>query len=399
MKPFQIKNDIFWIGALHPDLRLFDIIMRTKNGTTYNSYLIRDEKIAIIDTVKEKFAHQYISHIKELVDPGKIEYIIAQHTEPDHTGSLTSLLEIAPNAQIVCAKVAVKYVENTINREAGIIPVENNSTLSLGTRTLRFLSTPFLHWPDTMMTYSESDEILFPCDVFASHFCDSRMFDDTIARDFRPDFRQYFEVILRPYKRHLRNALKKIEPLTIKTIAPSHGPILRKNIADYINCYKAWAAVKAENKPKRMLIYYASAHGNTEKMANKIAEGARSVGLEVELFDACTIHPQDHLERIENADALVFGSPTINNDVVKPIWDILTSLATIDIKGKVGASFGSVGWSGEAVQFLDDRLAAMKVKVPVKGLNAVLVPSEQELAECYTFGQNVAKGVAMDVKE
>ena len=390
MKPFEVKPQIYWIGSLHPDLRVFDIILNTKNGTTYNSYLIQDEKIAVIDTVREKFSKQYLEHISELVDPAKIDYIIVQHTEPDHSGALVDLLDAAPNAQVVCANPAVKYVQNIVNRDIDIVGVKNNQTLSLGTKNLSFISAPYLHWPDTMMTYLIEDKILFPCDVFSSHFCDSRMFDDAITRDFWPDFKYYFDAIMRPFKRNIRNALKKIEPLEIDLVAPSHGPILRKDVQKYISAYAEWAAPLPENDPKKVLIYYGSAHGNTEKMALKIADGIKSAGLDVELFDVVGLNFQGHLDRIEAADALLFGSPTINNDAIKPVWDILNSLTTIDVKGKIGASFGSMGWNGEAIKLLDERLASMKFKVPVPGLTAVLVPSKEELENCYQFGVQIA---------
>ncbi len=390
MKPFEVKPQVYWIGSLHPDLRVFDIIVNTKNGTTYNSYLIRDEKIAVIDTVKEKFSKQYLEHIAKIVDPGKIDYIIVQHTEPDHSGALVDLLDAAANAQVICANPAVKYVQNIVNKEIDIVGVKNNQTLSLGKKNLSFVSAPYLHWPDTMMTYLIEDKILFTCDVFSSHYCDSRMFNDAITRDFWPDFKYYFDVIMRPFKKNIRNALKKIDPLEIDLVAPAHGPILRDNVQKYISAYAEWAAPLPANDPKKVLIYFGSAYGNTEKMAFKISDGIKSAGLDVQLFDVVGLNFKGHLDRIEAADALLFGSPTINNDAIKPVWDILNSLTTINVKGKIGASFGSMGWNGEALKLLDERLTSMKFKVPVSGLAAVLVPSEEELENCFQFGVQIA---------
>lgn len=390
MKPFEMTQDVFWIGALHPDLRVFDIIMNTKNGTTYNSYLIRDEKIAIIDTVKAKFADVYLAHIKSLIDPSRIDYIIMQHNEPDHSGSLLKLLEIAPNAQVVCAKPAVKYVENITNAEINIKPVSNKEVLELGSKSLQFYTSPYCHWPDTMMTWLEQDNILFPCDVLGSHFCDSRMYNDAISRDFWPDFKYYFDSIMRPYKKNVRNAINKVEDLDIKVVAPSHGPILRQNIEKYIQAYKEWTEPPTPNDPPKMLIYFAAAHGNTGIMAHKIAEGARSKGVDVEVFEATDINPDEHIDKIENADALLLGSPTINNNAVKPVWDVLNALISVDVKGKIAGSFGSYGWSGDATEQLDARLNAMKFKVPFEGIKAVLVPNDEELQTCFEFGANIA---------
>ncbi len=393
MKPVQIKENVHWIGALHPDLRIFDIIMYCKNGTTYNSYLVKGEKTAIIDTVKDKFAAGYLDRIAELVDFTTIDYIVAQHNEMDHAGSLAALLEKAPQAQIVCSKPAAKYVQNILNREVNIKTVENGEILDLGGKSLQFFPAPFLHWPDTMMTYLREDKILFTCDMFAAHFCDSHLFNDLISRDIKADFKYYFDTIMRPFKKQVRNGLKKIADLPFEIIAPSHGPVLRQNVQEYIQAYDAWSTPGAENTPRRLLIYYASAYGNTERMAAEIGRGAKDAGLSVELYDAMLLEPQDHLDRIESADALAFGSPTINNDAVKPVWNLLTSLVTLDIKGKIGASFGSMGWSGEAVDFLDQRLVNLKLKVPNPGLKVTLIPGDEDLQKCYEFGQALAAAV------
>jgi len=399
MKPFILQNNIYWIGALHPDLRVFDIIMQTKNGSTYNSYLILDEKIVVIDTVKEKFADQYVEHITELVDPRRIDYIVVQHTEPDHSGSLNQLLYAAPQAKVICAKAAVKYVQNTLNREVSIQPVGIKETLSLGSKSLMFLPAPFIHWPDTMMTYLVEDQILFSCDLFGAHICDSRMFDDLLARDAWPDFQYYFDSIMRPFKKNVRNALGKLADLSIKTIAPSHGPILRSAISRYIDAYAKWSEPKTLNHPPILLIYYASAHGYTAMMAETIAAGAKSRGVQVNVMDAEEIDMNDHVLQIEAADAVLWGSPTINNDAVKPIWEILSSLASIDVKGKLAGSFGSYAWSGEAVQVLNDRLTAMKFRVPFEGVTALLRPSETELQQCFDFGVRIAEQMYADQKQ
>ncbi len=393
MKPFEIKPNVYWTGALHPDLRIFDIIMQTKNGTTYNSYLIRDDKVAVIDTVKEKYSEPYLDHLAGLTPLEQIDYIIVQHTEPDHSGSLDALLKAAPNATVVCSKGAVKYVQNTLNRDVDLKPVKNGETLSLGEKELQFVVQPNVHWPDTMMTYLSSDNILFPCDVFGAHFCDSLMFNDDITRDFWPDFKYYFDMIMRPFKKNVRSALEKIEPLAIDMIAPSHGPVLREHPHKYIEAYQEWAAPLPENNPRKICLYFTAAHGSTAKMAEAIAEGIREAGAETELFDALELKIPDHFDRLEQADAILFGSPTINNDAAKPVWDIINSMTTLDTKGKIVGSFGSFGWSGEAVPFMDERLKNLKFKVPFEGLKVNLVPSLDDLAACREFGADIAQAV------
>lgn len=397
MKPFAVLDNLYWVGALHPDLRVFDIIMTTKNGTTYNSYLVLDEKVAVIDTVKGKFSEGYLEHISGLVDPKRIDYVIVQHTEPDHGGSLEALLAAAPQAEVVCAKAAAKYVANTLNREVRMRTVGNRETLTLGKRTLTFLPAPFIHWPDTMMTVLADEGVLFSCDLFGAHFCDSRMFDDMIPRDVWPDFQYYFESIMRPFRKNVHSALEKVSEFSIKLIAPSHGPIIRRDVEKYFAAYRQWSAPLPPNPTPQALIFYASAHGNTERMAEAVAQGLRSEGVEVELYDALNLNLAQHIEKIERADALILGSPTINNDAVKPIWDVLNSLTTIDIKGKVAACFGSYAWSGEATELIQSRLAAMKFKLPLEPLRAMLVPSAEELEQCVRFGAEL--GRQLRVKE
>ncbi len=393
MKPVLIKPDIYWIGTLHPDLRIFDIIMQTRNGTTYNSYLIKGEKVAIIDTVKDKFTQPYLEHIAELTDWARIAYIVVQHTEMDHSGSLAALLDKAPQAEVVCSKPAAKYVQNVLNRPAHIRTVENGESIDLGGKQLQFFPAPFIHWPDTMLTLQPEAGILFTCDLFGAHFCDSHLFNDVITRDSWPEFEHYFRTIMRPFKKMVRNSLKKIADLSFNMIAPSHGPILRQDLPKYISAYDQWSAPLPVNETRQLLVYYASAYGNTEKMAAEIARGAKDAGVGVKVYDTMEIDLAAHLDRIEAADGIAIGSPTINGDAVKPVWDLLNSLVTLELKGKIGASFGSMGWSGEAVGLLDQRLTSLKLKVIQPGLQATLVPGPEELQQCYDFGAGLARAM------
>jgi len=391
MKPVLIKPDVYWIGALHPDLRIFDIIMQTKNGTTYNSYLVKGEKIAVIDTVKDKFTQPYLEHIASLTDFSRIAYIVVQHTEMDHSGSLAALLDKAPQAEVICSKPAAKYVQNVLNRPVSIRAVENGESIDLGGKRLQFIPAPFIHWPDTLITWQPEQGVLFTCDLFGAHFCDSHLFSDEITRDSWSEFEHYFQTIMRPFKKMVRNNLKKIAELPFDMIAPSHGPILRQDLPRFITAYEKWSEPLQANDPRQLLIYYASAYGNTERMAAEIARGAKDAGVSVKVYDTMEINLAAHLDRIEAADGIAVGSPTINGDAVKPVWDLLGSLTTLDLKGKIGASFGSMGWSGEAVSFLDQRLNQLKFQVPLPGLKATLVPGPDELRQCYEFGTALAR--------
>jgi len=391
MKPIQIKEGIHWIGALDPDLRLFDILFVTEAGTTYNSYLVRGEKIAVVDTSKGRCYDQFIANVTSLVAPEEVDYIVCNHMEPDHSGALAAFLKEAKNAQVVVSRTGEHYVRNILNTDVGPLKMGDGDVLDLGGKTLRFFSAPFLHWPDTMFTYAVEDKVLFPCDVFGSHFCDERMFDDLLG-DFSDQFEYYYRGIMGPFKDKVLQAIDKIRDLEIEVIAPSHGPLLRSDPWKFVEQYAEWSTLPT-TAAKTVLIFYASAHGNTKMMAEEIAKGAAIEGVKVQSFDLTETSPADVLDRIETAQALVIGSPTVNGDAVKPVWDLLSSLATIRLRGKVGAAFGSYGWSGEAVGMIEDRLKSLKLRVPEPGVRFTLVPTAEELKSCQEFGVRIAEGL------
>jgi flavorubredoxin len=391
MEPIEIGRDIHWIGALDPGLRLFDILFPTEGGTTYNSYLIRGQKVAVVDTAKGRCYEEFLSNLTSLVAPEDVDYVVCNHMEPDHSGSLAAFLEEAKNAQVVVSRTGEHYVRNILNADVNPLKMGDGDVLDLGGKTLRFIFAPFLHWPDTMFTYAVEDEVLFPCDVFGSHFCDERMFDDLVG-DFAQEFEYYYQGIMRPFKDKMLEAIDKIRGLGISVIAPSHGPILRSDPWKYVDQYVEWSK-PAVSAAKKVLVFYASAHGNTRMMAEEVAKGAAIDGVEVEVFDLTETDPGEVLDDIEAAQALIVGSPTINGDAVKPVWDLLSSLATIRLRGKVGGAFGSYGWSGEAVGMVEDRLKSLKFKVPEPGVRFALVPTTEELRSCREFGARIAESL------
>jgi len=391
MKPIEITQNIYWTGVLHPDLRLFDILFPTEHGTTYNSYLVKGERTAVIDTAKGRFYDQFLSNVRSLIDPEDVDYIVCNHMEPDHSGSLAAFLKEAKNAQVVVSRTGEHYVSNILNSDVSPLKMGDGDLLDLGGKTLRFIFAPFLHWPDTMFTYAVEDKVLFPCDVFGSHYCDEQMFNDLMG-DFSHDFEFYYRGIMGPFKEKMLEAIAKIKDLDIQIIAPSHGPILRSDPWKYVDQYIEWST-PSPTEAKKVLIFYASAHGNTEMMAEEVAKGASIDGVEVEVFDLTETAPGDVMDRIEAAQALIVGSPTINGDAVKPVWDLLSSLATIKLKGKMGAAFGSYGWSGEAVRMIEARLKSLRFKVPEPGLRFALVPTADELESCREFGAKIAESL------
>jgi len=268
--------------------------------------------------------------------------------------------------------------------------VGDGDSLDLGGRELRFISAPFLHWPDTMFTYVAQERALFPCDFLGCHYCDDRLFDDR-AGDFSHAFRYYFDHIIRPFKEHARRALEKVRALELALIAPSHGPILRADPWKYVEAYERWSQQPAPDvERRRLLVFYASAYGNTARMAREVARGAEEAGAAVSVFDLAATDLGQVPDLVEAADGLAVGSATINGDAVKPVWDLLSGLATIKVRGKLGAAFGSYGWSGEAVRLIEERLRGLRFRVPEEAVTATLVPTEEDLAHCWQFGARLA---------
>lgn len=393
--PVELAPGVHWIGTLDQGLREFDVILKTANGTSYNAYCVRGSKgLAVIDTVKESHADDFFARLEAVARYDEISVIVLNHLEPDHTGALPELMRRAPQARLYISFKAQMMLKALLkSEELTYTPVDTGDVVSLGDRALRFLHTPFLHWPDTQCTWLEEDGILFSGDVFGCHFCDPRLWNDRVG-DFRFSFEYYYQHIMRPFREHVLAALDLIEPLDIKLIAPAHGPILRDRPQAYVRRYRQLAAPQLANEAegdKTLLIFYISAYGNTARMAQAIREGAEEVdGVRVSLYDLQGGEVAPFVDLVEAADGIVFGSPTINGDAVKPVWDLLSSLAVVNVKEKLGGAFGSYGWSGEAVAMLEDRMRGLKLRVPVKGIKVKLIPTEAELSQCHAFGRDLA---------
>lgn len=393
----ELATGTHWIGALDPSLREFDIILKTANGTTYNSYCVRGTNgVAVIDTVKESHATEFFTRLEQVARYDEISTIVLNHLEPDHSGALPELMRRAPQAKLYIsakAQLMLKALMKTDDLKFNI--VQTGDQVDLGGRTLHFFSTPFLHWPDTQCTLVEEQGILFSGDVFGCHFCDARLFNDEVG-DFRFSFEYYYAHIMRPFREHVIDALELLEPLALKLIAPAHGPILREAPMSYMQRYRQLAAPLLHNEVgihnKSLLVFYISSYGNTARMAQAVAEGAESIpGVRVSLYDLQVGGGLPFVDLIEEADGLAFGSPTINGDAVKPVWDLLSSLAMIKVRDKLGAAFGSYGWSGEAINMIEDRLRGLKLRVPVKGVRAKLIPTDEELGHCRDLGKQLAQ--------
>lgn len=392
-----LSDRVHWIGAFDPNLRTFDIILKTANGTSYNAYIVRGSKgVAVIDTVKEGFAADFFARLESVADYSEIKVIVLNHLEPDHTGALPELMRRAPRAQLFISQKAQSMLKGLLKRdELSFTPVITGDSVSLGDRRLEFLHTPYLHWPDTQCTYAPEEAMLFSGDVFGCHFCDNRLFNDQ-AGDFRFSFEYYYAHIMRPFKEYVVRALELIEPLPLTLIAPTHGPILRDRPQRYIQRYRQLSspALHSEISPnqKSLLIFYISSYGNTRRMAEAIYQGAMQVeDVRVSLYDLEGGEVAPFVDLIEEADGLVLGTPTINGDAVKPIWDLLSSLTVVNLKSKLGGVFGSYGWTGEGVRLVEDRLRGLKLRVPIPGLRVKLIPTDEEILECKAFGLELAQ--------
>ena len=390
----RIKDGLHWVGTLNPTLRVFDVIMKTEYGTTYNAYLVLDEKVALIDANYGKLTDVFLDRIREVIDPAKIDYIIIQHTEPDHTGSLGRTLDLYPNAQVLSTKIGAKWLKEMLNHDFNSRPIEDGEEISLGKRTLRFMTVPFWHWPDTMFTYLPEDKILFPCDGFAAHFCDERMWDDLVdAGPYEEERLDYYDAIMRPFADKIYEGVQRVKALDIEMILPSHGPMIRDPKA-VIDLYERLSDANKKSA-NGIAIFYASAYGNTARMAEAIAEGARKhVGVSV--FDAATADAGKMRDAIESSSGVIFGSSTINGDALAPIWSALSLFPLVNRKGKTGAAFGSFGWSGEAVGMIEERMKSLRLKVVESGLKFCFVPTEDDLAKCRAFGEEFAKNLTAD---
>ena len=389
----QVSEDVNWIGVLDHDIITFDIVMETKYGTTYNSYFIDAEKKAVIETVKEKYWPAFKEKLLSLGDPSEIEYIIFNHTEPDHSGSLKYLLDLAPNATVVGSGQALTYLGEMMDQSFKSMKVRDGDIIDLGNKKLRVIGAPNLHWPDTIYTYLEEEGLLFTCDSFGAHYADERMFDDLIG-DYSDAFDYYFDVILKPFSKFMLKAIEKIKTLPVDMICPGHGPILRSGWKEKIDRSLKLANnyMEETRKKNRVLIAYVSAYGYTEEMALRLADGLmKTANLSVELVDIENILLGDLEEHMIKADGIIIGSPTINQNTLLPVYKLFSVINPIRDKGKPAAAFGSFGWSGEAVKLIEDHLRNLKLKVVGEGQTARFLPNSKETESLIRFGDEFVK--------
>jgi len=390
-----ITKDVQWIGVLDYDIVTFDVVMETKYGTTYNSFFINADKIAIIETTKEKFWPVYFEKIKQVCNPEHIQYIVLNHTEPDHSGNVANLLAIAPQAKVVGSGNAIRYMQDLMGSDFPHIVVKDGQELSLGNKTLQFISAPNLHWPDSMFTYLKDDKVLFTCDSFGAHYCDSLMYEDKVP-NYDDAFTYYFDVILKPYSKFMLKAIEKIKPLEIKAICTGHGPLLTSNWKKYVDMSQKYAS-EAMKYPmdKHVFIPYVSAYQKTGMLAEAIAKGilAAEPAMKVDVLDIETTPIGELDEKIARSQAIIVGCPTINQNILLPIYKLFALINPIRDKGKVSGAFGSYGWSGEATNLISGTLKNLKLDVIDNGIFVKFTPNQSDIEKAKEYGTKIAEKI------
>ena len=389
----KLAENIYSVGVLNPGLRVFDIVMRSPYGTSYNAFLLTGEKNVLIDTVHADFWEEYRANIESVLPLSQIDYLIMNHNEPDHSGGLAKLLEHCPNLTVFATQAGKRFLEDITNLPFPCTVVKQGDKLDLGDRTLEFIPAPFLHWSDSMFTWSPKDRVLFTCDFLGTHFCEPTLMDTTIhyPSAYMDQVKNYFDCIFHPFKPYVRAGLDKIDALSPapQLICTSHGPCLSEKIDEIKSLYRAWSTPE-EHGRKLAAVLYCSAYGCTQALAHKVAQTLEELGLDVEERDLTFTDPAESAHLANTCDLLALGSPTINRDAPKVVWDLLASIDAINTKGRAALAFGSYGWSGEAVEMLHTRLRQLKFTVGDEGFRTRFTPTAQDLESVATLTRETA---------
>lgn len=378
MKALEIKKDVHWVGAIDWDLRNFHGYS-TQLGSTYNAYLIIDKKITLVDTVKHYMFEEMLERVKKLIDPSKIDYVISNHTEMDHSGSIPEIMDIAKNAVIICSPNGEKGLKKHFKKDWKFKVVNTGDSINIGKRNPNFVLMQMVHWPDSMATYIPEEKLLLPNDAFGQHIASCERFDDEFGWDrVRIEAAKYYANIVLPFGAQVSKALEAVSGLDINMIAPSHGLIWRSHIKDIIGLYKKWANNVCE---KRAVIIYDTMWHSTEKMAYAIKDVFEGKDIPCEIRNLQASHISDVVASILEAKYICVGSSTLNNGMLPTVSAFLTYIKGLAPKNRIGIAFGSYGWGGQSVSDIENILEASKFELPIKGLKVQWVPDDSELDE------------------
>ncbi len=393
MESVEIKEDIYWVGSVDWSIRNFHGYS-THQGTTYNTFLAVDEKTVLFDTVKRDFLDDLLYKIGQVTQPEKIDYLVVDHVELDHAGSLPEVVDRVKPEKIFCSPMGEKALRAHFHREDWPCEaVKTGDEISIGKRTIRFIETRMLHWPDSMCSYIKEDRLLISNDIFGQHWATSERFDDEVdLSQLIYHAAKYFANIILPYSPRAVKLLKDIREsgMELDMLATDHGLIWRKHIPEILKSYETWA--RQETKSKALIIFDSMWH-STETMAKSIADGLLLEGVSVRVLDLKANSRDDIMEQALDAKGLVFGSPTLNNGMMPLMADVLSYMKGLKPVGRIGAAFGSYGWGGEAVKLIEREMEEMKMDIPDPGIRVNYVPTEEDLKRCVELGRKIGKAI------
>ncbi len=393
----ELVKGVYWVGVVDWGLRHFHgHELSTHRGSTYNAYLIVDEKIVLVDTVWGPFQDQLIENIRHIVDPAKIDIVVANHSEPDHSGGLPAVMRYVPGATVVVSKRGRESVEGHYHEPWTFRAVQTGDKINIGANDLLFVEAPMLHWPDSMFTYLSGKSILMPNDAFGQHYATAFRFNDEVDQEeLYEEAIKYYANILTPFSNLVTKKIEEFLALNLRVemIAPSHGVIWRKDPLQIVKKYQEWAAQVPE---KRAVILYDTMWEATRRMAEAIGEGLAVEGVPYKLFYMPTSDRNDTITEIFRAKAVIVGSPTLNNGVLPTITPVLEDIRGLKFQNKIGAAFGSYGWSGESVKIIEEHFARCKIPAASEGVHAKWQPRGADLSECEKLGRKIAQAIRSD---
>jgi len=386
----QLREGIYWVGAVDWSIRNFHSYI-THRGSSYNSYLVVDEKVTLIDFVKAPFAEEQVARISEIIDPKRVDYIVANHAEPDHSGSIRTVLEACSNAELVATERCINTLWKYYGGDIKATPIEKKPTLKLGKRSLSFIPVPMAHWPDSMVSYMPEEKLLFSNDAFGQHLASSGRFDDEVdAAELTQEATTYYANILMPLWRSVSRALKALEGVPVEMIAPSHGIIWRKDPGKILKAYQGWVA--GETK-KKAVVVYDTMWGSTQVLARAIADGIASKGVDVRVHSLGASPSSDVIADILDAKAVLVGSPTLNNHIFPSVAGFLAYMRGLKPLNKIGAAFGSYGWAGGAKKAVEAEMQAAGIQLVDSDIDFVFRPNGDEAKRAHAFGQSIAEKI------
>ena len=395
MSAIKLRENIWSVGIQNPALRVFDVVMESKYGTSYNAYLVTGgEKTALIEAVHKDYFDELVRNVEEVLPIERVDYLIMNHTEPDHSGGVKALLERCPNLTVLCSASAKKFLGAISNENFPCRVVKNGDTLDLGGKTLTFISAPLLHWPDSMFTWDEADKTLFTCDFLGAHFCEPSMMDTGIHAVYRQAYegevRYYFDCIFGPFKPAALDGLDKM-PAEAELVCTSHGPCLTAaTLAHVKDCYRQWATPAPRPTVKTAAVLYCSAYGCTASLAQAAAQALADDGCQVTTVDLVAPQGADVAALVNSCDVVLFGAPTINRSAPEAIWYAVHAVDAINTRGRAAGAFGSFGWTGEAAGMVHEQLKQLKFAMPEAPFKVCFTPTEDDLAAVAAWARSVA---------